>query len=326
MNQKNKLLAKLKQRRDEVADTSNTAVPPVKENGKRPASTESKSTNQHKKLKTTDKSDKKANQPTETKKALPTLSQLSHKAKIITPTESSKKTQNQPNAQTSHLTALQKQMQDKLQGGQFRWLNEKLYTTTSEEAFKFMSEEPEMFKVYHDGFRVQVEKWPVNPVDIFIKYLKGNPNAVVGDFGCGDAKIAESVKNKVHSFDLVAVNERVTACDMRNVPLKADTLDVAIFSLSLMGVNFLAFLKEAHRVLKLGGALKIAEVRSRFDEQKGGIERFVQAVSEMGFEHKNTDRHNKMFVLFDFVKAKKGVAKIKHADGTLLKPCIYKRR
>ena len=189
-----------------------------------------------------------------------------------------------------------------------------------------MSEEPEMFKLYHEGFRVQVEKWPVNPVDIFIKYVKTRPNAVIGDFGCGDAKIAASVKNTVHSFDLVAVNERVTACDVRHVPLKAEALDVAIFSLSLMGVNFLSFLKEAHRVLKVGGALKIAEVRSRFDEQNGGIERFVEAVRDMGFEHKHTDRHNKMFVLIDFVKAKKGAAKIKHADGTLLKPCIYKRR
>jgi ribosomal RNA-processing protein 8 len=31
------------------------------------------------------------------------------------------------------LTALQAQMENKLQGAQFRWLNEKLYTTTSEE-------------------------------------------------------------------------------------------------------------------------------------------------------------------------------------------------
>jgi len=37
---------------------------------------------------------------------------------------------------------------------------------------------------------------------------------VVADFGCGDAKIARSVPNVVHSFDLVALNERVTACNM----------------------------------------------------------------------------------------------------------------
>ena len=37
---------------------------------------------------------------------------------------------------------------------------------------------------------------------------------MVADFGCGDAKIAGSLPNVVHSYDLVAVNEHVTACDM----------------------------------------------------------------------------------------------------------------
>ena len=40
---------------------------------------------------------------------------------------------------------------------------------------------------------------------------------MVADFGCGDAKLAQGVKTKVHSFDLVALNEHITACDMANV-------------------------------------------------------------------------------------------------------------
>lgn len=40
---------------------------------------------------------------------------------------------------------------------------------------------------------------------------------VVADFGCGDCKIALSVKNKVHSFDLALICDRVTVCDMANV-------------------------------------------------------------------------------------------------------------
>ena len=43
------------------------------------------------------------------------------------------------------------------------------------------------------------------------------PDHVVADFGCGDAKIAQAVKNEVHSFDLIALNEYVTPCDMANV-------------------------------------------------------------------------------------------------------------
>ncbi len=92
-----------------------------------------------------------------------------------------------------------------------------------------------------------------------------NPKLVVGDFGCGDARLAQSVPNKVHSFDLVAVNEHVTACDIANVsrptesqhltrrtqvPLEDGVLDVAVFSLSLMGVNYMDFIREAWRTLK----------------------------------------------------------------------------
>lgn len=58
--------------------------------------------------------------------------------------------------------------------------------------------------------------------------------------------------NKVHSFDLVAANERVTACNISRVPLPNASLDVAIFCLSLMGVDFIKFIQEAHRTLKQG--------------------------------------------------------------------------
>jgi ribosomal RNA-processing protein 8 len=78
--------------------------------------------------------------------------------------------------------------------------------------------------------------------------------------------LAASVANTVHSFDLLAVNDSVVACDIAHVrrgsldsayadthqvPLAKSTLDVAIYSLSLMGTNYLDFLLEAYRVLKV---------------------------------------------------------------------------
>lgn len=74
---------------------------------------------------------------------------------------------------------------------------------------------------------------------------------IVADLGCGEAKLAQSVKNKVHSFDFVAVNDQVTQCDMKNVPLEDNSCDVAVFCLSLMGTNVIDFICEAHRILKL---------------------------------------------------------------------------
>lgn len=40
---------------------------------------------------------------------------------------------------------------------------------------------------------------------------------IVADFGCGEARIANEVPNTVHSFDLVAVNDMVTVCDIAKV-------------------------------------------------------------------------------------------------------------
>ncbi len=51
------------------------------------------------------------------------------------------------------------------------------------------------------------------------------------------------------------------------------------------------------------GVLKIAEVRSRFEEEAGGVEKFVAAIETLGFSPTSKpDRKNKMFVLFEFRK------------------------
>ncbi|KAG0232035.1 25S rRNA (adenine645-N1)-methyltransferase [Actinomortierella wolfii] len=241
------------------------------------------------------------------------------------------------------LTKLQEQMKKKLAGGKFRFLNEQLYTTTGAEAFELFQAKPELFDEYHEGFRAQVELWPTNPVDVFIEQLKKLPkDTVIADLGCGDATIGATLtKQKVLSFDLVAKNDRVTACDIAHLPLTDASVDVAVFCLSLMGTDFIKFLKEAHRVLKPNGQLKIAEVVSRFTD----VDAFVAALTKLGFDLVRSDDSNKMFITFDFVKAgaaggkknkknkkKAGAADsdamdVDDVDGTaLLKPCIYKKR
>lgn len=51
---------------------------------------------------------------------------------------------------------------------------------------------------YHKGFREQVAKWPRNPLDDMIEWVKKQPrDRVVADFGCGEARLAASVPHKV---------------------------------------------------------------------------------------------------------------------------------
>ncbi|CAJ0856813.1 8915_t:CDS:2 [Entrophospora sp. SA101] len=110
--------------------------------------------------------------------------------------------------------SLQQKARMNLLESKFRWLNEQLYNKTSTSAF-------ELFK---------------NNSKLFDEYLKQKPkNLIVADLGCGEAKIAKEAPNKILSFDFVAKNDKII---------------VFIFSLSLMGTNYIEFLKEAHRVLK----------------------------------------------------------------------------
>eukprot|EP00741_Cyanophora_paradoxa_P015096 tig00020848_g14567.t1 len=213
-------------------------------------------------------------------------------------------------------------MKEQLMGGRFRWLNEKLYTCRGEEAFSLFQDNPSLFDEYHSGFQAQAKDWPLNPQDVFIHYLNSRPaSLVVADFGCGEAKIAASVKQKVHSFDLVARNDLVTACDMANVPLKPTSVDIAIFSLSLMGTNASDFVKEAHRVLKPKGELKVAEVVSRIQN----IEQLSKEICMLGFKLVSVDESSKFFVFMDFVKQASAKPPAKEVSLSL-KPCLYKKR
>ncbi|KAL3804230.1 hypothetical protein ACHAW5_011150 [Stephanodiscus triporus] len=127
---------------------------------------------------------------------------------------------------------------------------------------------------------------------------RGGKKTVIADFGCGDAKLAKkllalrvgkdgkslaqaSAKDKerqyapcpfeVFSFDLVSGgNPLVTPADMSDVPLPDEAVDVAVYSLALMGTNVADFVREAWRVLRFNGVLRVAEVRSRFETAAGG--------------------------------------------------------
>ncbi|KAM4796297.1 ribosomal RNA-processing protein 8 [Rhinophrynus dorsalis] len=217
---------------------------------------------------------------------------------------------------------LRARMEQRLSSARFRYINQQLYTSDSGEALRLFQSDPEAFTLYHRGFSQQVQRWPVNPITEIIKYIKNRPpSLVVADFGCGDALLARSVRNTVHSFDLVALNDHVTACDMAKVPLSDDTVDIAVFCLSLMGKNLSEFLQEANRVLKLGGVLLVAEVSSRFDD----VRQFLSAMSQLGFKSISKSTDSSYFYLFEFSKCGSTRERVRHS-GLELKPCLYKKR
>ncbi|XP_074228577.1 ribosomal RNA-processing protein 8 isoform X2 [Camelus bactrianus] len=229
-----------------------------------------------------------------------------------------------PNSHGARAEALRARMAQRLDSARFRYLNEQLYSGPSSAAQRLFQEDPEAFLLYHRGFQSQVKKWPLQPVDRIARDLRQRPaSLVVADFGCGDCRLASSIRNPVHCFDLASLDPRVTVCDMAQVPLEDESVDVAVFCLSLMGTNIRDFLEEANRVLKPGGLLKVAEVSSRFED----VRNFLGAVTKLGFKVISKDLTNSHFFLFDFQKT--GAPRVgpkAQLSGLKLQPCLYKRR
>ncbi|XP_058401825.1 ribosomal RNA-processing protein 8 [Diceros bicornis minor] len=229
-----------------------------------------------------------------------------------------------PDSHEARAGALRARMAQRLDGARFRYLNEQLYSGPSSAAQRLFQEDPEAFVLYHRGFQSQIKKWPLQPVDRIAKDLRQRPaSLVVADFGCGDCRLASSIRNTVHCFDLASLDPRVTVCDMAQVPLEDESVDVAVFCLSLMGTNIRDFLEEANRVLKPGGLLKVAEVSSRFED----VRTFLGAVTKLGFKVISKDLTNSHFFLFDFQKTgPPRVGPRAQLSGLKLQPCLYKRR
>lgn len=185
------------------------------------------------------------------------------------------------------LSVLQQRFQKKLESGKFRMLNETMYTTTGAESHKLMKQNPQLFHLYHAAYSEQVKRWPKNPLDDIINYLKKEKASLrIADLGCGEARLAKEVPQKqVKSFDLVAENSDVIECDIAHVPLPDSNVDVAVFCLSLMGTNYGDFISEARRILVPSGLVIVAEVASRFEDQNP--KEFITGVERMGFKADN---------------------------------------
>lgn len=120
----------------------------------------------------------------------------------------------------------------------------------------------QLFEKYHDLYAQESFNWTVHPREIIASWCV-DPEEVIGDFGCGDvAHLADLLpNNEVHSFDHNSRDDdRIFCCDIADVPLEDGQLDVAIFSLSLMGCNYKEYLQEAHRCLRPGGKIYIADL------------------------------------------------------------------
>jgi superfamily II DNA or RNA helicase len=176
--------------------------------------------------------------------------------------------------------------------GDFSQLNSRWNNTHSSKTHERLSKHPEEWCFYHTRLLEQEKTWQVIPRIECIRHLKENlqRGSVVGDFGCGQGKLAEELIDFhiVHSFDHVAIHPGIVACDMAHTPLDDGSLDAVVFSLSLMGSNIHEYIDEAYRVLKLGGQLIVWHPAKHNDRGRlvEGLRRYGFAIVEEGQVYK----------------------------------------
>ena len=161
-------------------------------------------------------------------------------------------------------------------------MNNRWYAAASDRTHARLAANPEEWAHYHTMYQKLRESWPIVPYKEEIRWLLEREGLVVSDFGCGEALIAKAVseRHRIHSFDHIAVDESVVACDIARVPLKDGALDGAILCLALMGSNFTDYVREARRCLHLDGWLHIWEPASYFDD----VVKFCSKLGRLGFD------------------------------------------
>lgn len=265
-------------------------------------------------------------------------------------------------AKTDNVSEFKKQAES----GQFRYQNEYLYTTDSKESAKYFAENKVELDIYHKGYNNQIASWPKRPLDCIIsmieKYDEKYKGCKLADLGCGLGEFYEhfydkkekslKVFSEIHSYDLSAFKPHIKVADSANQPHEDESQDVVVFCQSLMGKNYLEFLKEASRVLVKKGKQIVAEVSSRFEsfnawskmiESLGFAKKkiwyqniagyFILSVWEKTSDFKS-DEISRNEIFFTPYKDEKGIALVeelkkqdfKGISNKLLKPCIYKKR
>lgn len=171
---------------------------------------------------------------------------------------------------------------------------------------------PDEFKEYHRQREISKESWVEDPVDRVADIVNSWSNRYtrIIDMGCGMNKLKTVVNgNKtVQGVDHVNVSSDVTVieADMSNLNgiINDNSKDVAVFCLSLWGVNYKEYFTEAYRILDNDGRMIIVEPSSKFgiDKHFSTIGEFVDDVENYGFERTGKVETHNNFVYLKFTK------------------------
>ena len=193
--------------------------------------------------------------------------------------------------------------------GRLEEMHKQVFHVNSKKVHQMLKEDPQWIIEYHNEYRKSRQTWDVIPYEYYIKKLNEmSPRLKIGDFGCGEAKIRESLgDNRVKSIDHVAIEyqdiaktKNIISCDMVDVSdyINDEALDVAVFSLSMWGDNWKSYFKEANRCLAKNGYLFVCETTAKMNSWLKGLD---NTLKKEGFDVLKKEEIEQ----FTFIEARK---------------------
>ncbi|WP_131743543.1 methyltransferase domain-containing protein [Legionella gratiana] len=180
--------------------------------------------------------------------------------------------------------------------GDFSEFNKSWSIKHSKKTHQELQKNPEDWFYYHSLYRENRKTWLEIPYIEIAKRIT-RPEFIVADLGCGENLLKQKIPNKVLSFDHIAIDDSVVACDISALPLANNQVDVAVLSLALMGSNSDSYVKEAYRILRNMGFIIIAEPSKKW---AGKIDDLVKIMTDYGFTQPIVTQTEQFFYLQSF--------------------------
>ena len=158
-------------------------------------------------------------------------------------------------------------------------------TATSSTTHKYFSENKSEWRKYHEARDIIRASWAEDPQDVIAAKINESSNhGVIADLGCGRNELKGKIiinYGKWLSFDHVANDDSVIEANTTDLSayVADESLDVAIYCLSIWGRNKTDYFKEANRMLKRGGIMYVAEPTDKAEQKL-----FLGDAVSMGFE------------------------------------------
>ena len=185
---------------------------------------------------------------------------------------------------------------------EYQDIGKKISTQNSSTTTQMFKDNPNLWHKYHDNRDISFKEYdnqdeiPVNKIITYLDTLS-NRKLKILDLGCGRnlIKIHFANNNKINiiGYDHISFNNSI-ACDISKLPNEDESIDICVFSQSLMGSNWKEYINEAIRTLRYNGELIISESIERYDIIKNYIDELKLNIKKIN--HIDTNRWFYLFV------------------------------